>query len=76
MLRPDSSAAARSKGNDALLHATLQRLEGKSYPAYHDIEGAWSFPSFTFILDRAQSDPYAAPSRCRVKVWLSLPGLP
>ena len=65
---PETSAAAHSRGTVADLGAALRRLEGKSYGAYHDIEGAWSFPSFTFILDRAQSDPYAAPSRCRVKV--------
>ena len=68
MLNPESSAAAQHRGSDGDLNAALRRLEGKSYPAYHDIEGAWSFPGFIFILDRAQSDPYAAPSRCRVKV--------
>ncbi len=67
---PESSAAAHARGTVADLSTALRRLEGSSYGAYHGIEGAWSFHSFTFILDRAQSDPYAAPSRCRVKVWL------
>ena len=50
------------------LHSALQRLEGQSYKAYHDVEGAWTFQGFTFILDRAQSDPFAQPSRCRILV--------
>ncbi|CAL5221417.1 g3603 [Coccomyxa viridis] len=75
-LAPESSAAARSRGSVADLSAALRRLEGKSYGAYHDIEGAWSFPGFTFILDRAQSDPYAAPSRCRVKILAEVAAFP
>ena len=70
---PEPSGAARSRGTDGDLNTALRRLEGKSYAAFHDIEGAWSFTAFTFILDRAQSDPYAAPSRCRVKVRLPMP---
>ena len=53
-----------SRGTAQDLQNALQRLEGKSYMAYHDVEGAWAFQNFTFILDRAQSDPFAAASRC------------
>ena len=60
----DVAAAGR---NAAALHDALRRLEGAPYKAYHDIEGAWACSGFIFILDRAQSDPYAQPSRCRVK---------
>jgi len=38
------------------------------YPAYHDVEGSWKFPGFIFVLDRAQSDPFATPSKARVQV--------
>ena len=63
-----SCGLAHSRGSHADLSSALQRLEGRPYPAYHDMEGAWSFPGFTFILDRAQSDPFAQPSRCRILV--------
>ena len=69
---PGPSSTSPSRGSHTELNASLRQLEGKSYGAYHDIEGAWAFPNFTFILDRAQSDPFAAPSRCRVK---ECPGL-
>ncbi|CAL8468571.1 g8111 [Coccomyxa elongata] len=58
----------RSHGGAEDLRDSLRRLEGQSYPRYHDIEGSWQFEGFTFILDRAQSDPFAQPSRCRVQV--------
>lgn len=56
------------QGLAADLERALRAGEGRPYGAYHDVEGAWSFPEFLFTLDRAQSDPYAAPSRCRVQV--------
>ena len=65
---PQSSASIQSRGSHTDLNASLRRLEGQSYPAYHGIEGSWTFPDFTFVLDRAQSDPFAQPSRCRVMV--------
>ncbi|EIE22453.1 hypothetical protein COCSUDRAFT_16516, partial [Coccomyxa subellipsoidea C-169] len=41
----------------------------QNYPKYHDVEGSWQFQGgFSFMLDRAQSDPFAQPSRCRVQV--------
>ena len=67
-----SCRSGTSRGSHADLSSAMQRLEGRSYPAYNDVEGSWSFPSFTFILDRAQSDPFAQPSRCRVLVRLEL----
>jgi predicted ABC-class ATPase len=52
----------------------LQRLDGKSYGAYHDldtpIDKGWENRDmgFTLFVERAQSDPFAAPTRCRVAV--------
>ncbi|CAK0781040.1 hypothetical protein CVIRNUC_005266 [Coccomyxa viridis] len=71
-----SCGLAHSRGSHADLSSALQRLEGRPYPAYHDMEGAWSFPGFTFILDRAQSDPFAQPSRCRILVPAHVAGFP
>lgn len=55
------------------LAAVLQRLDGKGYKAYRDIEGAWQFEGFTVIVDHVQGDPYAAPSRLRVQVVAHFP---
>lgn len=56
------------RGHAQELERALRDREGRPYPAYHDVEGAWAFSEFLFTLDRAQSDPYAAPSHCRVQV--------
>jgi Predicted ATPase of the ABC class len=53
---------------------TLSYIDNKSYPAYHDIEssqGGWvceHAPRFQLFIGRAQSDPYAKPTRCRIVV--------
>jgi hypothetical protein len=60
--------ARGQRGTQQELEAALRRLDGAGYKGYHDVEGAWGFPGFTFILHRAQSDPFAQPSRCRVLV--------
>ncbi|KAK9844049.1 hypothetical protein WJX81_003003 [Elliptochloris bilobata] len=76
---PSNGAGGAAKGVQGSvqdLQRALREREGRPYPAYHDVEGAWSFPEFLFVLDRAQSDPYAAPSRCRVQVAAEMAGLP
>jgi hypothetical protein len=59
------SAAA---GSSADLLQTLQRIDGKGYGAYKDLVGRWEFPEFSLLVDHAQADPFAGPSRCRVQV--------
>ena len=51
-------------------------IHGKSYPAYKDVYGAWSFPDFTLHFDYIQGDPYASPSRIRVRVPWSVTRFP
>jgi len=51
----------------------LRRLDGKQYPGYHDIESStkgWvnDMEGYSIFIARAQSDPYAKPTRCRVIV--------
>ncbi|MHA7837870.1 MAG: ABC-ATPase domain-containing protein [bacterium] len=50
------------------LEEALRRLDGRGYKAYRDIEGVWQFPELTLHVDRVQSDPFAAPSRMRLRV--------
>jgi predicted ABC-class ATPase len=60
----------------AELARTLERLDGRGYKAYRDIEGAWLFSDFKLFIDRVQSDPFAAPSKLRVRVDLDVADLP
>ncbi len=46
----------------------LSRIDGKGYKAYKEIAGVYRFPGFTVMIDHVQGDPYAAPSRVRVRV--------
>ncbi len=50
------------------LRAQLQRIDGKGYKAYKDIRGQYHFSEFTLFIDYVQGDPFAAPSRMRVRV--------
>src|SRR5690242_5757536 len=50
------------------LRATLARLDRGPYPAYRELRGAWALGPVTLFIDHVQGDPFAAPSRVRVRV--------
>ncbi|HEY64961.1 MAG TPA: ABC-ATPase domain-containing protein, partial [Caldilineae bacterium] len=50
------------------LRQTLLRLDGRGYPAYKDLARRYEFPGFILFIDHVQGDPFAAPSRLRVRV--------
>jgi predicted ABC-class ATPase len=50
----------------------LGRIDGRGYKAYRDLEGAWSFGEFDLHVDHVQSDPFASPSKLRVRVPRSI----
>jgi predicted ABC-class ATPase len=58
------------------LAAALDRIDGRAYQAYRDIEGAWRYSEFLLFIDRVQADPFAPPSKLRVRLDQSLVGLP
>jgi predicted ABC-class ATPase len=60
----------------AELAERLGLLDGRGYKAYRDIEGAWQFSDFQLFVDHVQSDPFATPSKLRVRVDLDVAGLP
>lgn len=62
--------------DEAALRALLSRIDGRGYKAYKDIEGAWDLGWLTLIVDHAQGDPFAAPSRVRVRVEQAVAGFP
>lgn len=53
----------------------LERIDGRSYPAYKDLRGSWSLGPTTLFVDHVQGDPFASPSRLRLRVPLPLPHL-
>ncbi|MFC0523307.1 ABC-ATPase domain-containing protein [Pontibacillus salicampi] len=50
------------------LQNKLKQIDGKSYKAYKDIQGRYSFKGYDLVLDYVQGDPFAAPSKIRVIV--------
>ncbi len=58
------------------LKRTLQRIDRRGYKAYKDIQGGYRFNEFTLLIDHVQGDPFAEPSRIRVRVDQSLAGFP
>lgn len=55
----------------------LHRINGKSYKAYKDLQGQqYEFEDFTLTIDYVQGDPFAAPSRLRVRVPREVAGFP
>ncbi|WP_300675039.1 ABC-ATPase domain-containing protein [Desulfoluna sp.] len=54
--------------NAQTLQETLSRIDGKGYKAYKDLQGTYTFDRFTLFIDHVQGDPFAQPSRLRVRV--------
>jgi predicted ABC-class ATPase len=50
------------------LRRTINRIDGRGYKAYKDIKGHYAFGLYTLIIDHVQGDPFAAPSRVRVRL--------
>jgi predicted ABC-class ATPase len=50
------------------LRRTIGRIDGKGYKAYKDIKGSYDFGLYALIIDHVQGDPFAAPSRVRVRL--------
>jgi predicted ABC-class ATPase len=50
------------------LRSILQRIDGRGYKAYKDLQGMYRFPNFTLYIDHVQGDPFASPSRIRIQI--------
>ncbi|EZH67315.1 ABC transporter ATPase [Bacillaceae bacterium JMAK1] len=53
------------------LETTINRIDKKGYKAYKDLLGNHKYNNFTLHIDHVQADPYASPSRIRVRVPLN-----
>ena len=77
--RPFSPGSARREGprGGSDLAGACRRLDGRGYPAYRDLEGQWSVgDGVTVFVDRVARDPFAPPSRLRVRVEGAVAGFP
>lgn len=58
------------------LENLLRTIDRRSYPAYKDTKGSYSFDSFILSIDHVQGDPFASPSRVSVHVDGAKAGFP
>ena len=58
------------------LERTLRRIDGAGYKAYKDIQGSYDFDDFDLHIDHVQGDPFATPSKLRVRVPMNVAELP
>jgi len=58
------------------LKKILLSIDGRGYKAYKQIEGAYKFDFFDLFIDHVQGDPFAAPSRLRVRVKQEVAQIP
>ncbi|MFD2924476.1 ABC-ATPase domain-containing protein [Halobacillus naozhouensis] len=50
------------------LRSMLQQIDGKSYKGYKQIQGRYFFSSYELMIDYVQGDPFAAPSKIRLRI--------
>ncbi|MCS7176751.1 MAG: ABC-ATPase domain-containing protein [Candidatus Kapabacteria bacterium] len=58
------------------LRRILQRIDGRGYKAYDELEGEYRFPQWTLWIDHVQPDPFAPPSRMRLRLPQSVARFP
>lgn len=58
------------------LERVLSRIDGSGYKAYRDIRGRWLIHPFVLFIDHVQGDPYASPSRARLRLAGTDAGFP
>jgi len=71
----DSGRCGPSIRTDDELLARLRHIDGRGYKAYKEIQGTFGFADFELIIDHVQGDPFAAPSRLRVRIDREVAGL-
>lgn len=53
---------------EADLRKSLKAIDHKSYSLYKSLAGEYQFAKFVLCIDKVQGDPFAAPSRLRVRI--------
>lgn len=52
--------------NSIILKNELQRIDGRGYKSYKDLQGQYDFKDYILSIDHVQGDPFASPSRIRI----------
>ena len=52
--------------NSVILKNELQRIDGRGYKSYKDLQGQYDFNDYVLSIDHVQGDPFASPSRVRI----------
>ena len=58
------------------LRDLLRRIDGRGYRAYKDLAGMYTLGTCALYVDHVQGDPFAAPSKIRVRIPMTQAGLP
>ncbi len=66
----------RAQRSASDLASLLGRIDGRGYGAYRELLGEWNLGEFLLAVDHVQADPFASPSRMRVRVPMPLAGFP
>ncbi len=54
----------------------VTKMDGKPYPAYKVIKGVYQYQDYELLIDHVQGDPFAIPSKVRVRIPISTAGFP
>ena len=54
--------------NEQHLRQLLSHIDGRGYKAYKQIKGSYEFSDFNLYIDHVQGDPFALPSKVRLRV--------
>ena len=54
----------------------ISGIDHKGYKAYKQLQGKYDFGDYYLFIDRVQGDPFAAPSKLRIRVPQSIAGFP
>ena len=46
----------------------LSNIDRRGYKAYKQLQGSYNFRNFTLYIDHVQGDPFASPSKLRIRV--------
>jgi predicted ABC-class ATPase len=58
------------------LRRLIRRIDGRGYKAYRDLRGHFDLADLSLHVDHVQGDPFAAPSKLRVRVSMARASLP
>ncbi len=58
------------------LRRLLQKIDGRGYKAYKQLQGSYDFGPFQLNIDHVQGDPFAQPSRISIQIEQQQHGIP